>query len=344
VVLIEPRRIEDPYAVARRLMAGELATVIDAVAGTRLGELACCNSKTCLDGSIADVAISPDERRLVLSGPTTCVYSLPELRLLSKSGGAGAAYEGVADVVFAPSGSLLLQAAGSTLNFFQLTPNGSLRLDPARRVPAMHLSEGQRVAVHPRGFQAATAGAHTEIGRATGQAPARETISLWDTRSGDRVAQLSGNPAAVSRLAYSTTGEHLASLDRRGGLLLFLARRGEAVTIAANAGDFAFVSDEQLAIGSQRGQFYLLDVGSSGESTPLADLGEPIVAVVAAPSGAVAAQGRSGRVLVWRSGQTLIDTAVSGALPGGLSFRDDGASLGVLPAHGDPVLLTVAGP
>jgi hypothetical protein len=332
---------DDPRAVHKTV-----ATLYSAKVPGKNGEVECCADGRCRGSTITDAAVSADERLLVLGGSAVCVYTLPELKLAFRhTRSEGAAGEGAADIALSPIGTNLVQAAGSSIDIWDVEPGGKLSVDPARDEPRIHLLEGVRVAFHPEGWEIASAGGHTTMSAATGggDAPSAETITLWNVDNGKKISALRGNSTAVVKLRYSPSGKNLASLDRGGTLLLFHARRGTGVSVATQVSEFAFLSDDSIAVGTNRGEGLVIEVRENQPAAieKIAALGEPVVNVGAA-AGAVAIQGQSGHTVVWRRPGTCVETQVKGATRGGLTFLPDGSRLGLLPASGGPVWIETA--
>lgn len=322
-------------------LQNDSATVYSTARGGASKTLKCCADERCHVSTIADVAIAPNERLVVLGGPRLCVYSLPDLRLLSTygSGGGGAAEEGAADLAISPRGSPLVQGSGGTMQILDIGKNGQLSSDPARTAPRLHLLEGARVAFNPEGWQIVSGGGVTGASRGSGMAiPSSERLSFWNVDNGAFDASLTGNAHPIARVAYSPSGRGLASLDKTGGLLLFPERRDAGLEVSREATSFAFLGDDRIAVGTTSGKAFVFDANGA-PNQEIGDLREPIVNVVTDGDRAVAVQGASGRVIIWQSDRSMRRARVAGSIRGGLLLLRGAASLGAMPADGAPVWL-----
>ena len=209
----------------------------------------------------------------------------------------------------------------------------------------MHLLEGVRIAVHPEGWEVASAGGRTAGSRGTGgdPPPQAETISLFNVDSGDRSGALRGNSSPVVSLTYSPSGKGFASLARDGGLLYFPTRKGQGVTASTEATAFAFLGDATLVVGTRSGSAFMFDANQPPPGQRLVGLDQPVLNIATEGGRAIAIQTASGRTFVCRREGACTEARFHGATRGGLSFAPGGLALGSVPADGVPVWIETGG-
>lgn len=154
-------KVERSWGQGPRAVDINIVSIYSKQQSEKPSNVRCCQGNRCVNGDVTDAAVSADERRLVVAGPLTCVYSLPDLRKLAEHT-EGAIRSSGRGIAISPLGSPLARAAGGEIELLDLAKSGKLSIDPARVRWNMHLLEGVQVAFHPGGWEVASGGERTK--------------------------------------------------------------------------------------------------------------------------------------------------------------------------------------
>jgi WD40 repeat protein len=207
------------------------------------------------DPALYDAALSPDGRIVAAAGDGAFVrlWRWRHGKLVMRLGGFVERVDGVA---FSPAGRLVAAAGGKTVRVWR-AGDGAPAAQPRRE----RRDDMTSLAFHPSGELLA-------VGSSGGSA------DIWNMRTTERVARMTGHGDAVAAVAFSADGAYLATAGRDGFVNVWAVSSGHLVTTlrtrASSLEAVAFAPrGREVAVAGAEGRVTVFDCA---ECRPLAAL------------------------------------------------------------------------
>jgi WD40 repeat protein len=246
-------------------------------------------------GLIFDVAFSPDSMRLASASAdgTVKLWSLDQKTPLTSYNAFRSRISNIRSVAYSPD--VLEVVSGcedGTIKLWNVA-QGQVRLTLPEQALAV-LS----VQFSPTGPLLATSTGINQQSQIPGE------LKLWDTKSGEEIANLEGQSTEIKRIAFAADGQRLASIKSDRSVLIWnVADRTIAATFKANAAVTAivFLADQNLlAIGDVRGGVAIYDIAQGIPIRRFAGHDKLIPAITVRPDQQVlATASHDGTVKLW---------------------------------------------
>jgi WD40 repeat protein len=250
-------------------------------------------------GLVFDVAFSPDSTRLASASAdgTVKLWSPDQKAPLTSYNAFSGPRSTIRSVAYSPDGTEI--ASGSE--------DGTIKVwDVARDSVRLTLPQ-QALAVlcvqySPKGSLLAASTGINQQSQIPGE------LKLWDTKSGEEIANLEGQTTEIKRLAFSADGKRLASVKSDRSVLIWnVADRTIEATFKANAvvTSLAFFADQNLlAIGDVRGGVAIYDIAQGGATQRYSGHDKLIPAIAIRPDQKMlATSSHDGTVKLWPAPQ-----------------------------------------
>lgn len=173
---------------------------------------------------------------------------------------------------------------------------------------------------------------------------------IWDTKTGKRLAVLTGHTATINDARFSRDGKLLATAADDGTARLWNPQTGKLIRVLqghnAAVTSVAFNADgTEVVTGSQDKTARLWDT-TSGKTTVILDAGEPVSSVLFSPDGRLlltAADGGTARIWDTATGTRVSQfSGHNGEIRWGGAFSPDGTRMVTTSADGTPTVWETA--